>query len=70
MDYSIANTTREQRLALVKNALGISISGTRMPSEESLKIVKQYVDGKKELEEVQKEIIEMYKEDESDEDKE
>jgi hypothetical protein len=70
MDYSIANTTKEERLAIVKNALGISISGTRMPSEESLKIVKQYVDGKKELEEVQKEIIEMYKEDESDEDKE
>jgi hypothetical protein len=39
-----------------------------MPSEESLKIVKQYVDGKKELEDVQKEIIEMYKENESDED--
>lgn len=60
MDYSIANTTREQRLALVKNALGISISGARMPSEECLKIVKQYIDGKKELEEVQKEVIEMY----------
>jgi hypothetical protein len=68
MDYSIANTTKEERLAIVKNALGISISGTTMPSEESLKIVKQYVDGKKELEDVQKEIIEMYKENESDED--
>jgi hypothetical protein len=26
MDYSIANTTKEERLAIVKNALGISIS--------------------------------------------
>ena len=32
-----------------------------MPSEETIEIVKQYVDGKMELKEVQKKIIERYK---------
>ncbi len=61
MDYLIENTTREERLKLVKKALGISISGAQMPTDETMQLVKEYVDGKKELKEVQKEIIERYK---------
>ncbi len=61
MDYSIKNTTREERLKIVKKALGISITEAKMPTDETLKIVKEYVDGKKELQEVQREIIERYK---------
>ena len=61
MDYLIKNTTRDQRINFVKNALGISISGAQIPTDETLKLVKQYVDGEKELEQVQKEIIERYK---------
>lgn len=61
MDYSIKNTTREQREELVKNALAISLAGTEEPSKETMKLVRQYIDGEKELSEVQKEIVEQYK---------
>ena len=61
MEYLIKNTNREERKKIEKKALGISISGNSMPSEETIKLVKQYVDGKMELEEVQKKIIERYK---------
>lgn len=61
MDYSIKNTTREQREDLVKSALAISLSGATEPSKETMRIVRQYIDGEKELEEVQKEVIQLYK---------
>lgn len=61
MDYSIKNTTKKQREEFVKKALAISISGADAPTAEATKIVKEYIDGKKELEDVQKEIIAMYK---------
>lgn len=57
MDYSIKNTTREERIKLVKKAIGISISDADMPEDEDLKIMKKYIDGEKELKEVQAEII-------------
>lgn len=62
MDYSIKNTTREERKRIAKNALGISIASNEMPSKETIEIVKEYVDGKTELEEVQRKVIERYKE--------
>lgn len=62
MDYSIKNTTREERKKMAKNALGISIASNEMPSKETIEIVKEYVDGKTELEEVQRKVIERYKE--------
>ena len=61
MSYLIKDTTREERAKLVKKALGISVSGAELPSNETLRIVKQYIDGEKELKEVQKEIIERYR---------
>lgn len=61
MDYSIKNTTREERIKYVRKAIGISISDCDMPEDEDLKIMKQYIDGKKELKEVQQEIIERHK---------
>lgn len=62
MDYSIKNTTREERKKIAKNALGISIASNEMPSKETIEIVKEYVDGRTELEEVQRKVIERYKE--------
>ena len=56
MDLSIKNTTRQQRKEIVKTALAISISGADMPSNQALSIVK-------ELEDVQKKIIALYKKD-------
>lgn len=60
-EYLIKNTTKEQRELLVKKAFAIAIEGDAVPSEAAVKIVKQYIDGKKELEAIQKEIINMYK---------
>ncbi len=61
MDLSIKNTTREQRLDIVKNALAISITGADVPDEKVLKIAKEYVDGITEISDVQAKIINMYK---------
>lgn len=64
MDLSIKNTTREQRKNIVKNALAISISGSNIPDRNVLEIAKEYVDGKIEIEEVQKKVLAMYKKEE------
>lgn len=61
MDYSIKNTTKKQREDFVKSAFTISVSGAEPPTTEATKIVREYIDGKKELAEVQKEIVAMYK---------
>lgn len=61
MKILIKDTTKKERELLVKKALGISLTGAEEPSEETVKLVKQYIEGKKELSEVQKEIIEGYK---------
>ena len=60
MDYSINGTTREQRKELVKKALGISMSGAEIPSDEVLELAKEYIDGKIELKELQEKVINMY----------
>ena len=60
MDLSIKNTTKEQRKQIVKNAFAISISGADFPSDEALKIAKEYIDGISEIEEVQKKILALY----------
>jgi hypothetical protein len=62
-DLSIKNTTRDQRKEIVKNALAISITGSDFPSDKALEIVKEYVDGNLEIEEVQKKILSLYKKD-------
>lgn len=61
MDLSIKNTTREQRKQIVKEALAISVSGTDVPNRNVLEIAKEYVDGKIEIEEVQKKVLMLYK---------
>lgn len=57
----IKNTTREQRQEIVKKALAISLIGKNYPTNDVLDLVKLYIDGKMELEEVQKQVIEKYK---------
>lgn len=61
MDLSIKNTSKSERRKIVKDALTISLTGSDMPSYDALKIMKEYIDGKFEIEEVQKKIIAMYK---------
>lgn len=58
--YLISETTREERKDIVKKALGISLLGADIPSDDVLELAKQYIDGKIEIEEIQKKVIEKY----------
>ena len=58
--YLISETTKEERKDIVKKALGISLLGADMPSDDVLELAKQYIDGKIEIEEIQKKVIEKY----------
>ncbi len=60
MDYSIKNSTVEQRKELVKKALGISMSGADVPTDDTLKLARQYIEGKIELKELQEKVINKY----------
>lgn len=60
MDYSINKTTIKQRKELVKKALGISISGSDIPTDETLALAKKYIEGKMELKELQEKVINKY----------
>lgn len=62
MDLSIKNTTKNQRREIVKTAIALSITDNDMPTDKALEIMKEYVEGTTEIEEVQKKIIAMYKE--------
>lgn len=62
MKYLINETTREERELIVEKALAISLSGAKKPSQKTLDLVNEYIDGNIELEEVQKQVIELYKE--------
>jgi len=61
MSYLIKDTTPEERQLLVEKALAISLSGANAPSKDVLDLVYEYIDGRKELEEIQKEVIAKYK---------
>lgn len=60
MSFLIKDTTREERKKIAKSALAISVGSNESPSKETIDLVKQYVDGKMELEDVQKKVIERY----------
>jgi len=60
MSYLIKDTSKEERLLLVEKALSISLSGANKPSEEVIELAYEYVDGKKELKDIQNIIIEKY----------
>lgn len=61
MSYLIKDTSKEERKKIAKNAFGISIASNEIPSNEVIELVKQYIDGKIELEDVQKKVIEKYR---------
>ena len=58
--YLVSETTKEERKEIVKNALGISWLRADMPSDDVLQLAKQYIDGKIEIEEIQKKVLEKY----------
>ena len=61
MSYLIKDTSKEERKKIAKNAFGISIASNEIPSKEVIELVKQYINGNMELEEVQKKVIEKYR---------
>ena len=61
MSYLIKDTTQEERRLIVNKALSISLSGADVPSKEVLELAKEYIDGKKELNEIQKIVLQKYK---------
>ena len=61
MKILISETTKEERQEIAEKALSISLSGANMPSEEVLELVNQYIEGKKELAEITKEVIKKYR---------
>ena len=52
MNYLIKDTTKEERKNIAKK---------ERPSNEVVEMVKKYINGEIELEEVQKQVIEKYK---------
>ena len=60
MKYLIKDTTKEERILLVEKALSISLSGANKPSKEVIELAYEYVDGKKELSEIEKLVIQRY----------
>ena len=60
MNYLIKDTTKEERQKLVYKALGISIAGAYKPSEKALYLANLYIEGKKELSEIQELIVKEY----------
>jgi hypothetical protein len=58
--YSIKHSTKEQRKKYVKDAFAIGSLDSKEPPEEDLIFFEDYIEGKKELEEIQKEIIKKY----------
>lgn len=60
MKYLINETTREERIQIVKKALAISLSDASYPSDEAMQLIDEYIEGRMELEEVQKLMIKKY----------
>lgn len=63
MNCLIKSTTKEERENFVKKALAISISGADLPTTKTMKDVRMYIEGKRELKDIQEKIIEEYRED-------
>lgn len=61
MKYLIKDTTPEERILLVEKALSISLSGAEAPSQEVMDLVNEYINGKKELDEILQTVIAKYK---------
>jgi hypothetical protein len=58
--YSIADTTKVQREKYVNDAISISVLDAREPSSEAKQLMRDYVDGKREISDVLQTIIKRY----------
>ena len=60
-DYSVQSTTKLQREKYVNDVLALSTLDASEPSEETMTLMREYVDGKLEIPEVLQLTIERYK---------
>lgn len=54
MDILISQTTKEERQRIVNKAIALGSLDCPPPSEQLQKLFQEYIDGKKEIEEIQK----------------
>ena len=59
-DYSIQGTTKLQREKIMNDAIALSTLDAPAPSVETMSLMREYVDGKREISEVLKLTIERY----------
>ena len=62
MNDLIDTKSREENELMVKKALAISESDALEPTEETLALVEEYIEGNMTIEEIQKIVIDKYKE--------
>ena len=60
--YSIKETTKVGREKIVNDALAIATLDADAPTERTMNLVQEYIDGKKEISEILKETIANYQE--------
>ncbi len=60
-DYSIKGTTKLQREKYVDDAIALSTLDAPEPSAETMELMRDYVDGKREISEVLQLTINRYK---------
>ena len=60
--YSIKETTKVGREKIVNDALAIATLDAAAPTERTMQLVQEYIDGKKEISEILKETIAYYRE--------
>lgn len=59
-NYSIKNTTKVQREKIANEALGISLLDAAEPSDETKALMGEYINGKIEIDDVLKTVVEKY----------
>lgn len=59
--YSVADTTKVERQKIANDALGISTLDAAEPTEETKKLVEQYISGNMEISDILKATINRYK---------
>ena len=59
--YSIAETTKVEREKIANDALSISMLDAKQPSDETMELIKSYIDGKEEISDILKTTINRYK---------
>lgn len=59
--YTITETTKVQRERITRDALSISMLDAKKPTDETMDLVKKYIDGEKEISDILKLTINKYK---------